>query len=121
MPSSRHSPSPEVAALQTAVLRSRKQLLDQGRQQARLVRSGAVSDLTEADVERMAEGIIATARAPLDAVAPRSQSLSADPELQATRREADEIMTTAARQVRAELLKAWQARRDGSARRRWHR
>jgi vacuolar-type H+-ATPase subunit H len=121
MPSSRRSSSPEVAALRTTVEDSRKQLLDQARQQARLIRSGAVGELTEADVKRMAEDIIAVARARLDAAAPRSQSLSADPELQATRRGADEIMTTAARQADAVLVKAWRARHDEGAGRRWHR
>jgi hypothetical protein len=55
MPSSRHSPSPEVAALRAAAEGSCKQLRDQAREQARLIRSGGASELTEADVERVAE------------------------------------------------------------------
>jgi hypothetical protein len=54
----------------------------------------------------MAENITADARARLDAAAPQYQSPSADPELQAARREAAEIMTTTARQADAELRKA---------------
>jgi hypothetical protein len=106
MPSSRRSPSPEVTALRAAAVDSCKQLRDQAREQARLIRSGAVGELTEADVERMADDITAAARARLDAVAPDCQSPSADPELQATRREAAEIVTAAARQAGAELRKA---------------
>jgi len=121
MPSSRRSSSPEAAALRTAAEASRKQLLDQARQQARLIRSGAVGELTEADVKRMAEDIVTAARARLDAAAPHSQGLSADPELRATRREADQIMTTAARQAGAVLLRAWRALHDEGAGRRWHR
>jgi hypothetical protein len=121
MPSSRRSSSPEAAALRAAVVSSRKQLLDQARRQARLIRSGAVSELTEADVKRMAQDIIADARARLDAAAPPSQSTSADPELQAERRGADEIMTATARQADAVLLKAWQARHGAGAGRRWRR
>ncbi|HEY6792585.1 MAG TPA: hypothetical protein VI365_35265 [Trebonia sp.] len=48
MPSSRRSPSPEVAALRAAAEGSCKQLRDQAREQARLIRSGAVGELTEA-------------------------------------------------------------------------
>ena len=88
----------------------RRQLRDQAREQARLIRSGAASGLTEADVERMAEDITAAARARLDAAAPNVQNHSADPELQATRREAAMLMATAARQADAELRKAWRAR-----------
>jgi hypothetical protein len=61
MPSSRRSPSPEVAALRVAVEGSCKQLRDQVRQQARLIRSGAAGELTEADAGRMAEDITAAA------------------------------------------------------------
>jgi translation initiation factor IF-2 len=62
MPSSRRSPSPEVAALRAAAEGSCKQLRDQTREQARLIRSSAVGELTEADVERMAADIAAAAR-----------------------------------------------------------
>jgi len=110
MPSSRRSPSPEVAALRVAVEDSVRQLRDQVRQQARLIRSGAVGELTQADVERMAEDITAAARARLDAAAPPGQGPSADQELQATRREAAQIMAVTAREAAAVLLKAWRAR-----------
>jgi hypothetical protein len=121
MPSSRRSPSPEVAALRVAVEGSCKQLRDQVRQQARLIRSGAVGELTEADVGRMAEDITAAARARLDAAAPDYQSLPADPELQATRREAAMLMAVSAREADAVLRKAWRARHEGAAGRRWRR
>jgi hypothetical protein len=81
MPSLRRSPSPEVAALRAAVEGSCKQLGDQTRQQARLIHSGAVGELTEGDVDRMAKDITAAARPQLDAAAPHFQSPSADPEL----------------------------------------
>jgi len=110
MPSSRRSPSPEVAALRVAVEDSCRQLRDQTRQQARLIRSGAVGELTQADVERMAEDITAAARARLDAAAPPGQTPSADQELQATRRQAAQIMAVTAREAAAELHKAWRAR-----------
>ena len=110
MPFSRRSPSPEVAAFRVAVEDSRRQVRDQTRQQARLIRSGAVGELTQADVERMAEDITAAARARLDAAAPSSQKPSADPELQATHRQAAQIMAATAREVAAELQKAWRAR-----------
>ena len=109
MPSSRRSPSPEVAALRVAVEDSCLQLRDQTRQQARLIRSGTVGELTQADVERMAEDITAAARARLDAAAPSYQGPSADPELQATHRQAAQIMATMAREAAAELQKAWRA------------
>lgn len=118
MPSSRRSPSPEVAAFRAAVEGSRKQLRDQTRQQARLIRSGAVGELTEGDVERMAKDITAAARAQLDAAVPDYQSPSADPELQATRRQAAQIMAATAREVDAVLRKAWQARDEEAAGRR---
>jgi hypothetical protein len=121
MPSSRRSPSPEVAALRAAVEGSRKQLRDQARQQALLISSGAVGELTEGDVERMAKDIAAAARARLDAAAPRYQSPSADPELQSTRRQAAQIMAAATREADAELRKAWRARDEKSAGRRWRR
>ena len=109
------SPAPEVAALRAAVEGSCKQLRDQVREQARLIRSGAVSELTEADVERMAEDIIAAARARLDAAAPHDQSASADPELQATRRQVGMLMVATAREADALLRKAWRARHKGAA------
>ena len=97
------------------------QLRDQAREQARLIRSGAVDELTEADVERIAERIAAAARARLDAAAPHDQSPAGDPELQATWREADMIMTAAARLADAELRTARRARREKPAGRRWRR
>ena len=108
MPSSRRSPSPEVAALRVAVEDSVRQLRDQTRQQARLIRYGAVGELTQADVERMAEDITAAARARLDAAAP--QGPSADQELQATRRQAAQLMAATAREAAAVLTKAWRTR-----------
>jgi hypothetical protein len=112
MPSSRRSPSPEVAAFRVAVEDSRRQLRDQTRQQARLIRSGAVGELTQADVERMAEDITAAARARLDAAAPPCQEPSADQELQATRRQAAQLMAVTAREAAAVLTKAWRARQN---------
>ena len=109
MPSSRRSPSPEVAALRAAAEAICKQLRDQAREQARLIRSG-VSELTEADVERIADDITAAARARLDAAAPDDQSPSADPELRATRRQAAMLVTAAGREAGAVLLKAWRTR-----------
>jgi hypothetical protein len=110
MPSSRRSPTPEVVALRVAVEDSCRQLRDQVRQQARLIRSGAVGELTQADVERMAEDITAAARVRLDAAAPPGQGPSADQELQATHREAAKIMALMAREAAAVLHKAWRAR-----------
>lgn len=121
VPASRRSPSPQVAALRAATESSYRQLRDQARGQARLIRSGAAGELTEADVERMAEDIIAAARARLDAAGPGGPGESADPELAATRREAAEIMTAAARLADAELRKAWQARSEKAAGRWWRR
>jgi hypothetical protein len=95
------------------------QLRDQAREQARLIRSGAAGELTEADVERMAEDIAAAARARLDAAAPRCQSAPADPELEATRREAAMLMAATAREAHAVLRKAWRARPEKAAGRRW--
>jgi hypothetical protein len=109
MPSSRRSPSPEVAALRAEAEAICKQLRDQVTEQAQLIRSG-VSELTEADVERMADDITAAARARLDAAAPQDQSPSADPELQATRRQAAMLVTAAGREAGAVLLKAWRTR-----------
>ena len=97
------------------------QLRDQARQQARLIRSGAASELTEADVERMARDITAAARARLDAAAPHHRDQAADPELQATHRDAAELMTAAAREADAMLREAWQARQEKPAARRWRR
>ena len=110
MPFSGRSPSPEVAAFRVAVEDSRRQLRDQTRQQARLIRSSTVGELTQADLQRMAEDITAAARARLDAAAPSYQSPSADPELQATHRQAAKIMAVMEREAAAELQKAWRAR-----------
>lgn len=115
MPSSRRSPSPEVAALRAAAEDSCKQLRDQAREQARLIRSGGAGELTEADVERMAQAIAAAARARIDAAAPPGQGPSDDPELRVTRREAAMLVTAAARQADAELRKAWRARHEKAA------
>src|SRR3984957_17015060 len=115
MPFSRRSPSPEVAAFRLAAEDSVRQLRDQVRQQARLIRSGAAGELTQADVERMAEDITAAARARLDAAAPPGQGPSADQadqELQATRREVAQIMAATAREAAAVLTKAWRARQN---------
>jgi len=120
MPPSHRSPSPEVAALRVATEGIIRQLAGQGREQARLIRSGA-DELTEADVERMAGDLAAAARAAIDAAASLSQSMSADPELPATRREAAQLLAAAARQVDAELRKAWQRRNEKAAGRRWRR
>ena len=97
------------------------QLRDQARQQARLIRSGNAGELTEADVERMARDIAAAARARLDAAAPHHPNQTADPELQATHRDAAKLMTAAARQAEAMLREAWQARPEKPAARRWRR
>jgi hypothetical protein len=121
MPPSRRTPSPQVAALRAAAEDSCQQLRDQVREQARLIRSGAGFELTEVDVERMTEDITAAAHARFDAAAAHCQSPSADPELQATRREAAMIMAAAARQADAELRKAWRARHEKPAGRRWRR
>jgi hypothetical protein len=122
MPSpSRRSPSPEVAALRAAAEGSCRQLRDQVRAQARLIRSGAVGELTEADVQCMATRITAAARARLDAAAPPGQGPPADPDLEATRREAAMLMAAMAREADAELRKAWRARHEKAAGRRWRR
>ena len=121
MPPSHRSPSPEVAALRLATENIVRQLLGQARDQARLIRSGAVGELTEAEVERMAAEMTAAARAQLEVAEPDSQSLMADPELQTTRREAAELMAAAARQVDAELREAWRTRHDKAAGRWWRR
>ena len=121
MPPSRRSPSPQVAALRAAAEGSCMQLRDQVREQARLIRSGAAGDLSEADVERMADDIAAAARARLDAAAPDCLDPAADPELQTTRREAAMLMAAAGRQAGAELHKAWRARQEEAAGRRWRR
>ena len=121
MPSSRRSPSPNVADLRAAAEGISMRLRDQAREQARLIRSGAADELTEADVERMADDLTATARALLDAAAPDCQSPAADPELQATRREAAMLVDAVARQAGAELRKAWRARHEQAAGRKWRR
>jgi len=122
MPPSRRSPSPEVAALRAAAEATVRQLRDDVREQAGLIRSGAVAALTEAAVERVIEEITAAARARLDAAAPPSQGPSADPELQATRRQAISLITAAAREADAVLRRAWRAGPEeapGQRRRRW--
>jgi hypothetical protein len=121
VPSSHRSPSPEVAAIRAAAESSCKELRDQVREQARLVRSGAVGDLTEADLERMAREMTAAARARLDAAAPDLQSPSADPELLATRRDVAMLMAAMGREADAVLRKAWRARLEKVAGRRWRR
>src|SRR5260370_42422702 len=113
------SSSPEVAALRVAAEGVCVQLLGQTREQARLIRSGAAGELTEADVERMATDIAAAARVQLDAAAPHSQSPWADPELQATRREAAQLIAAAARQGEAALRRARRAWQGQVAGRRW--
>ena len=115
------SPSPQVAALRAAAERACVQLSGQTREQARLIRSGAAGELTEADVGRMAADLAAAARAQLDAAAPPGQGPSADPEMQATRREAAQLMAAVAREVDAELRQAWQARPGKAPARRWRR
>jgi hypothetical protein len=127
MPSSRRSPSPEVTALRAAAERSVRQLRVQVVEQARLIRSGAAGELTEADVERMAKDITAAARARLDASVPPDQSPSddqrpsADPELQVTRREAAMLMTAVGREADALLRRAWHARHEQATVRWWRR
>ncbi len=109
MPSFRSS-SPEVSALRTAAMDIDAQLRDQAREQARLIRSGASGDLAEADIQRLAGEMAAAARARLDAAIEISQSTSADPELETTRRGAAQILAAAVREAEAEMLKAWKAR-----------
>jgi len=121
MPPSHRSPSPEIGALRAAAEEICMQLLRQAREQARLIRSGAVGELTEADVESMAADITAAAHSQLDATAPYSQSPSADPEVQTTRREAAQLMAAAGRQAEAELRKAWRTRQENAAGRKWRR
>ena len=115
------SPSPQVAALRAAAERVCVQLKGQTREQARLIRSSAAGELTEADVERMAADLAAAARAQLDAAAPQGESPPADPEMQATRREAAQLMAAVAREVDAELRQAWRARQGKVPARRWRR
>jgi hypothetical protein len=114
-------PSPEVAALRLAAEGICQQLARQARDQARLIRSGATGELTEADIERMALDIAAAARAQLDAASPHSQGPSADPELQTTRREAAQLLAAAAREAGAEMRKAWREQHENVARRWWRR
>ena len=121
MPPAHRSPSPEIAALRVATEGIVMQLRSQTRAQARRIRSGAAGELTEADVERMAADITSAARAQLEATVPDRQSPSADPELQATRREAAQLVAAAAREVDAELRKAWRAGQEKAAGRRWRR
>ncbi|HEY6480406.1 MAG TPA: hypothetical protein VIZ00_10270 [Streptosporangiaceae bacterium] len=89
-----------MAAFRAAAEGIVRQLRDQTREQARLIRSGAAGELTEADVERMTADIAAAARARLDAAVPDWQGPPADLELSATRREAALLMAAAAREVR---------------------
>ena len=121
MPPSRRTPSPEVAALRAAAEGICAQLMGQVREQARLIRSGAAGELTEADAGRMAEDIAAAARARLDAAVQHRQSPSADPLLETTRREAAQLMASAARQADTELRAAWRARHEKAAGRWWRR
>ena len=109
LPSFRKS-SPEVNALRTAAMDIDAQLRHQAREQARLIRSRPSGDLAEADIQRLAREMAAAARARLDAAIEVSQSTSADPELEATRREAAQILAAAVREAEAEMLKAWKAR-----------
>ncbi len=109
LPSFRKS-SPEVNALRTAAMNIDAQLRQQAREQARLIRSRASGDLVEVDIQRLAGEMAAAARARLDAAIEVSQSTSADPELEATRREATQILVAAVREAEAEMLKAWRAR-----------
>jgi len=118
---SHHAQSPEIAAIQIATERIVTQLRRQTREQARLIRSGAAGELTEADVERMARDITAAAHAQLDAVTQDWQSASDDPGMQATRREVAQLMAAGSRQVDADLREAWQAQHEKVARRRWFR
>jgi hypothetical protein len=120
MPPLHRSSSPEIAALRVATEGIVRQLRGQAREQARRIRSGAAGELTEAEVERMAADIAAAARPQLDAVLDR-QSPSADPELQATRREAAQLVAAAAREVDAELRKAWRTRQEKAGGRWWRR
>ncbi len=118
MPPSRRPPSPEIAALRAAAESICVQVWRQAREQARLIRSGAAGELTEAGAVRMAEDIAAAARARLDAAAQHCQSPPTDAELQTTRREADHLISAAVRQADAELRKAWRARQEKPAGRR---
>jgi hypothetical protein len=118
---SHRSPSPEVTALRVATEGVVRQLTVQVRERAQLIRSAAMSDLTEADVERAAADIAAAARARLDSAGPDWQSPSVDPGLQAARREAAQLMAAAAREVNAELCTAWRARHEKAAGRWWRR
>ena len=121
MPPSHRSPSPDVAALRVATEGVVTQLISQAREQARLIRSGAAGELTEADVERIAAGIAAAAHARLEASVPDWQSPSADPELHTTRREAAQMMASAAREVDAQLRNAWRTRQEKAGGRWWRR
>ena len=121
MQPSHRSPSPDAAALRVATEDIVRQLRGQAREQAQLIRSGAAGELVEADVERMAADIAAAARARLDAAVPYWQSPWADPELQATRLEAAQLMAAAARQMDAELRRAWRTRQEKATARWWRR
>jgi hypothetical protein len=73
----------------------------------------------------VAEEIAAAARARLDAAAPPDPSPSADPELQAARRQVAALLAAAAREADALLRRAWRAGPEeeapGGRLRRWRR
>jgi hypothetical protein len=71
--------------------------------------------LTEADVERMGADIATAGRAQFDAAVPDWQGPSAEPGLRATRGEAAQLMAVTAREVNAELRKAWRTRQEKAA------
>lgn len=121
MSPSRRPPSPEVAALRAAALGSERQLLGQAREQARLIRSGAAGELTEADVVRMARDMAAAAHTWFDPAELYDDNPLADPELQATVREAAMLIAASERRAEAELRGAWRARQEKAAGRRWRR
>jgi hypothetical protein len=111
--------SPEVIAVREAAMASTRQLRKQVRDQARLIRSGALGELTEADVARLAAEMSAAARAQVDAAAPSGQGTAEDQELRATRREAAGILTAAARQAELTLREAWRRAGQEKAPGRW--
>jgi hypothetical protein len=69
----------------------------------------------------MAQAITAAARARFDPAEPHYQGPPADAELQATHREAAMLMAATALEADAERRKAWRARQEKSAGRRWPR
>ncbi|MHB1817102.1 MAG: hypothetical protein ACYCO9_03560 [Streptosporangiaceae bacterium] len=86
------------------------QLRHQAREQARLIRSRASGDLAEVDIQRLAGEMAAAARARLDAAIEVSRSTPADPELEATRTGAAQILAAPVREAEAEMVEAWRAR-----------